>query len=276
MRSSVSSSLTATGTDAQPLSLPQPADDGVKHNAGSSISVRRYIYQIAQSRSSSCLLINGKNNVDSSGTGISAAPAPTISPQSLPAPQQSASTPPYIRDAQTPLDPSIDRYVIFPTVPWSAIYIDVDNYSILKTDIDRTRATAQVQQGQPPAVTAGRASLWDNARAQLPEKIQEGLGSVDQCDINLVKSLIETIQEQKEACDEKRWSYVNTAGQKVFYLETLIEQLNKYALIGDIAIQHNPDIVALAWSGFRFLLQVSFTLDGHPILDMSYAPIQGI
>lgn len=68
---------------------------------------------------------------------------------------------------------------------------------------------------------------------------------------------------------------MNTAGQKVFYFESLIEQLNKYALIGDISIQHNPDIVALAWSGFRFLLQVSFTLDGHPILSMSCVPVRG-
>ncbi|RPB08085.1 hypothetical protein P167DRAFT_578659 [Morchella conica CCBAS932] len=210
-RSSIPPPATAAGTDVQPLSLPQPAV-GVKHSAGSSTSAR------------------------SSGTGISAAPASTLSPESSPAPHHSAPTPPHTRNAQTPLESSIDR----------------------------SRATAQIPERQSSTFTAGRASLWDNARVQLPEKIQEKLCSVDQCDINLVKFLIETIQVQKEACDEKRWSYVNTAGQKVFYFESLIEQLNKYALIGDIAIQHNPDIVVLAWSGFRFLLQVSFTLDGHP------------
>ncbi|KAL0631347.1 hypothetical protein Q9L58_009793 [Maublancomyces gigas] len=33
--------------------------------------------------------------------------------------------------------------------------------------------------------------------------------------------------------------------------------MEKYVIIGDIAIQHNPDIIALVWAGVRFCLQVA-------------------
>lgn len=34
--------------------------------------------------------------------------------------------------------------------------------------------------------------------------------------------------------------------------------LRKFAIVGDTMLQHNPSIVALAWGGFRFLLEVRF------------------
>lgn len=73
------------------------------------------------------------------------------------------------------------------------------------------------------------------------------------------------IGQKKQEHDDKRWFYINDQGEKIFFVEQLLGQLNKYAKIGDIAIQHHPDIVALAWSGFRFLLQVLH----HPMFEPS-------
>lgn len=63
----------------------------------------------------------------------------------------------------------------------------------------------------------------------------------------------------KESHDKTRWFYINEKGERIFIVEKITAQLDKYARIGDLAIQHNPDVVALAWAGFRFLLQVLLT-----------------
>ena len=36
----------------------------------------------------------------------------------------------------------------------------------------------------------------------------------------------------------------------------MLDGLEKVAKIGDVALQHHPGVVALAWAGFRLLLQV--------------------
>jgi hypothetical protein len=60
---------------------------------------------------------------------------------------------------------------------------------------------------------------------------------------------------------EKRWGYYESNGEKIFYADILLTQLNKYMVIGDIVIQANPQVAALAWAGFRLLLQVGRLLD---------------
>jgi hypothetical protein len=74
--------------------------------------------------------------------------------------------------------------------------------------------------------------------------------------MKLVDELIQEVEEKRGQCEEKRWFRVTKEGEKVFLMDALLGQLNRYARIGDIAIQHHPEIVALAWSGFRLLLQV--------------------
>lgn len=72
---------------------------------------------------------------------------------------------------------------------------------------------------------------------------------------SLVKNIINDLTERKKQCDDKRW-FIIKDDRKVFIVDNLLMQLNKYAAIGDIALQHNPDVVALVWAGFRGLLQV--------------------
>lgn len=74
--------------------------------------------------------------------------------------------------------------------------------------------------------------------------------------MKLVDELIKDVKEKKGQCEEKRWFKATKEGEKVFLMDALLGQLNRYAKIGDLAIQHHPNIVALAWSGFRLLLQV--------------------
>lgn len=98
-------------------------------------------------------------------------------------------------------------------------------------------------------------NLWELAKNKLDGEARKNIAEPEN-GIDLVKALIEEITEKKKECNAKRWFYTNSKGENVFYVEALVAQLNKYAHIGNVALQHHPDIVALAWAGFRFLLQV--------------------
>lgn len=73
---------------------------------------------------------------------------------------------------------------------------------------------------------------------------------------SLLHNLIQTTKEKKLEIEAKRWVYRNRRGEMVSYAERFLTLLNKYSVIVDIAIQHDPHVVALVWAGFRFLLQV--------------------
>ncbi|KAI5838324.1 hypothetical protein DFP73DRAFT_269522 [Morchella snyderi] len=115
--------------------------------------------------------------------------------------------------------------------------------------------------GTSAGVLTGPLNLWKIAINKLDGETRKYIAEPEN-DIDLVKALIEEITQKKKECNAKRWFYTNSKGENVFYVEALVGQLNKYAQIGDVALQHHPDIVALAWSGFRFLLQVGTAYTG--------------
>lgn len=59
-------------------------------------------------------------------------------------------------------------------------------------------------------------------------------------------------------CDQEKWKF--NVGGKVINLrdraEKILEWVDKFKQIGDIAIQYDPVHAALPWAGIRFLLQV--------------------
>lgn len=71
-----------------------------------------------------------------------------------------------------------------------------------------------------------------------------------------VECLLNDVKLLKKKVDSKRFSRKNDEGEDVFIADKIFAQLNKYAKIGDIALQHHPDVVALVWAGFRLLLNV--------------------
>jgi hypothetical protein len=100
-------------------------------------------------------------------------------------------------------------------------------------------------------------TLWQKALNELPLEDKENTDIEHGSKIRLLEKLLEETEKKKEELDSKRWGYINREGEKVFIADLLLGQLNRYAAIGDIAIQHDPQVVALAWAGFRFILNVS-------------------
>jgi hypothetical protein len=101
-------------------------------------------------------------------------------------------------------------------------------------------------------------SLWEKALEELQPDDLEGIKVEDGSSIDLLRNLIDATEEKKKKLDNTRWSYTNKDGEKVYITGSLLRQLNRYATIGDIAIQHDPQVVALAWASFRFILNVSY------------------
>lgn len=96
--------------------------------------------------------------------------------------------------------------------------------------------------------------MWQKALDKIPASDKEG---VDFQAGSLLHNLINLTKEKKVEIEAKRWVYQNNNGEPVFYVDTFLTLLNKYAGIVDIAIQHDPHVIALVWSSFRFLLQVN-------------------
>lgn len=99
----------------------------------------------------------------------------------------------------------------------------------------------------------GNQTLWQKALDKIPASDKEG---VDFQAGGLLHNLINLTKEKKVEIEAKRWVYQNSNGEPVFYVDTFLTLLNKYAHIVNIGIQHDPHVTALVWSGFRFLLQV--------------------
>lgn len=79
----------------------------------------------------------------------------------------------------------------------------------------------------------------------------------------LLHNLIQATKEKKLEIEAKQWVYQNKNGETVSYTQRFLTLLNKYVGIVDIAIQHDPHVVAVVWSDFRFLLQVSHSRESR-------------
>jgi hypothetical protein len=82
-----------------------------------------------------------------------------------------------------------------------------------------------------------------NENAEIPEKSEDNKPSA-----------IEELEEIKVLLKNKLATKVlGVESQKIKKILEIIEQ---YMTIVDVAIQHHPDITALVWAGIRFMIQV--------------------
>lgn len=105
-------------------------------------------------------------------------------------------------------------------------------------------------------------SLWEQAVAKLgpDDRNVFDFGNLDK--LSTLSEVIKVVEAKRDECIDKQWKFRRENGEELVlrdFVDGLLIRLKKYAVIGDIAIQHSPGSgVALAWAGFRFLLQVSF------------------
>lgn len=100
--------------------------------------------------------------------------------------------------------------------------------------------------------------MWQQAIAKIKREYPEGIDLQNKTELEALREFTQNVEEKKKEWEDDRWYYIR-GGEKVFlrdHMDTVLANLNRYASIGDIAIGSNPSIAGLAWSGFRFLLQV--------------------
>ncbi|KAF8451583.1 hypothetical protein BDZ91DRAFT_809488 [Kalaharituber pfeilii] len=75
-----------------------------------------------------------------------------------------------------------------------------------------------------------------------------------------IKMAIQALRDAHAKSKSKRWSYTNRHNEEVVVAERIqgiLEGVEKYARVVDIAIQHSPEITALVWAGIRGILLVT-------------------
>ena len=103
-----------------------------------------------------------------------------------------------------------------------------------------------------------RFSLWEQALTSLEPELKAVLDV--KCNKRQILALaIDTAEETKRLCMQKRWKYKKANGDVIIVrdvCEKIISWMQKFKDAGDIAVQFDPMHASLPWAGVRFLLQV--------------------
>ncbi|KAL4919657.1 hypothetical protein BDW62DRAFT_199672 [Aspergillus aurantiobrunneus] len=78
--------------------------------------------------------------------------------------------------------------------------------------------------------------------------------------IETVNETLKTVQAKQAACLQKRWAVKTKDGSKIFVrdiIDKIAFWVNKFAQVGDVAVQYDTAHASLPWAGIRFLLQIA-------------------
>ena len=111
--------------------------------------------------------------------------------------------------------------------------------------------------------------LWSEAAEQLKEKDRETLHELQSTHVS-PQDLLTSVAEQKEKCESKQWELKRRKGKEPIILRhvfgRIIEWLQKFIQVGDVAVQYDPGHATLPWAAFRFLLVVYDVPSSHDTL----------
>lgn len=101
-----------------------------------------------------------------------------------------------------------------------------------------------------------RSQAWENAFGKLTNEQRKILKDFGIDNTKSIKLEIETIECLKAGCTKNLTNNKKPTMTRA-RIHNILKKMQKYVVIVDIAIQHNPDITALVWAGLRFCLQVT-------------------
>jgi hypothetical protein len=129
------------------------------------------------------------------------------------------------------------------------------------TDRSDTATASRAQDPDRSFIAPTPVSLWKHAQEIAKQKLPEDeWAHLSPSPEDTVAAALNAAEEAHKRAKEKRWSYIDKTGKKIFVVERVgrvLKIFEKYAVVVDTAIQHNPDITALVWGATRFILQVS-------------------
>lgn len=102
-------------------------------------------------------------------------------------------------------------------------------------------------------------TLWENALNQLDDEQRKTLNEFGIKNTNSIKTELETIRSIRDGTSSSTLSPGKVEKKPTITrarVHNILRKMEKYMIIGDIALQQNPNIVCLVWAGVRFCLQV--------------------
>ncbi|KAL8789942.1 MAG: hypothetical protein Q9195_006603 [Heterodermia aff. obscurata] len=112
----------------------------------------------------------------------------------------------------------------------------------------------------PPAAGAYSESLWQKALNRLDDDTKKNLDYEDSDKRSIVAKVLRAAEEKKQLCMQKGWRFKRANGNDIIIrdlVEKIINWVNTFKTIGDMAMQFDPGHASLPWAGVRFLLQVA-------------------
>lgn len=105
------------------------------------------------------------------------------------------------------------------------------------------------------SVALAARTCWEKALGELTDQQRQILATFGIQNTKAFEAEIGTLQRLKDGCTNNLSPGKNPILTRV-RIHSILKKMEKYVVIGDIAIQQNPNIVALVWAGVRFCLQV--------------------
>ena len=114
----------------------------------------------------------------------------------------------------------------------------------------------------PSTSSTAPQSLWAEAISQLDLQERETLGSFIEPDTQDMTSILESTRNEirriVDTNSERAWK-ITVRGEDIVLRDVgmkILQWVDRFKEIGDIAVQYDPGHAALPWALFRFLLQV--------------------
>lgn len=108
------------------------------------------------------------------------------------------------------------------------------------------------------SATVAQPTCWEIALDKLTAEQRKLLVAFGIANSSKLEIEIETLQNLKDGCTHNL--IPGTGGRNPVItrarIHNILKKMEKYAIIGDIALQQNPNIISLVWAGVRFCLQV--------------------
>ena len=107
--------------------------------------------------------------------------------------------------------------------------------------------------------------LWLKALGRLDEPLKSRLNYSEANKKNVVAVALTVAQEKKQLCIKKRWKFTKANGDVIVLrdiIDKIIAWLDKFKVLGDLAMQYDVSHASLAWAAMRFVLQVAVS-DKH-------------
>ena len=99
--------------------------------------------------------------------------------------------------------------------------------------------------------------MWTIAAARLKEKDRVYL--VPNTSVN-ISDILQSVESRKQECIDKQWTVPRGGNKNAVVLRDVFTKIavwiDKFMVVGDMAVQYDPAHAALPWALIRFLLKV--------------------